>query len=175
MELQLTHRCFNLEKTLADALRERAVNTLKSDLSFFQQLDSGILHSLCEKEKGSFYKSFSDRLENMLRCDEYAGVPKIIGLVYGTNCPLYIFNESNGNYVCGMKYGDDTFPNVEPIRLLYSPDTHDSPGHYAGWPQTWKTWKTWDFERLRSQGKLRELFIFVKKPGRLRENIKHVT
>ena len=121
---------FNLEKYLADELRERAVNTLKSDLTFFQQLDSGILRSLCEKEKGSFYKSFSDQLENMLKYDEYAGVPEIIGLVYGASCPLYIYNESNGNYVCGMKYGDDTFPNVEPIRLLYSPDTHDPPGHY---------------------------------------------
>ena len=34
---------FNLEKTLADALRERAVNTLRSNLIFFHQLDSGIL------------------------------------------------------------------------------------------------------------------------------------
>ena len=48
---------FNLEKSLADALRERAVNTLKSNLTFFQQLDSGILHSLCEKEKGSFTRA----------------------------------------------------------------------------------------------------------------------
>ena len=60
---------FNLEKSLADALRERAVKTLKSNLTFFQQLDSGILHSLCEKEKGSFYKSFSDWLGNMPKYD----------------------------------------------------------------------------------------------------------
>ena len=106
------------------------MNTLKSNLTFFQKLDSGILRSLCGKEKGSFYKNFSDRLENMLKYDEYAGVPEISGLVYGANCPLYIYNESNRNDVCGMKYGDDRFLNVEPIRLLYSLDTHDSPWHY---------------------------------------------
>ena len=66
----------------------------------------------------------------MLKYDEYAGVPEIIGLVYGASCPFHIYNESNGNYACGMKYGDDTFPDVEPIRLFYSPGTHDSPRHY---------------------------------------------
>ena len=64
----------------------------------------------------------------MLKYDEYTGVPEIVGLVYGANCPLYINNESNGNYVCGMKYGDDTFPNVDLIRLFIFPDTHDSLG-----------------------------------------------
>ena len=73
---------------------------------------------------------FSDRLEWMLECDEFAGVPDILGLVYGSNCPIHIYNESNGEFVCGMKYGDDTFPNVEPIRLLYSSDTPSYPGHY---------------------------------------------
>ena len=47
--------------------------------------------------------------------------------MYEANCPLYIYNESNGSYVCGMKHDDDdTFPNVEPIRLLYTPNTHDN-------------------------------------------------
>ena len=66
----------------------------------------------------------------MLKCDEFAGVPEILGIVYRSSCPIYIYNESNGEFVCGMKYGDDTFPNVEPIRLLYSSDTPSSPGHY---------------------------------------------
>ena len=121
---------FELEKNLADLLRESTVNVLKSNLPFFHQLDDAVLHTLCEKESGSFYDSFSDRLEWMLKCDEFAGVPEILGIVYGSNCPIYIYNESNGEFVCGMKYGDDTFPNVEPIRLLYSSDTPSSPGHY---------------------------------------------
>ena len=116
---------FNLKTTLVDALRERTVNTLKFNLTFFQQLDIGILRSLCEKEKDSFYKSLSDRLENMLKYNENAGVQEMFGIVYGANCPLYIYNESDGSYVCSMKYDDDIFPNVEPIRLLYTPDTHD--------------------------------------------------
>ena len=66
----------------------------------------------------------------MLKSDEYAGAPEILGLVYGANCPIYIYNKSNGNFVYGMKYGDDTFTNVEPIRLLYSPDTPTSSVHY---------------------------------------------
>ena len=39
---------FNLEKTLADAhaLRERPVNTLRSNLIFFQQLDSSIFRHI---------------------------------------------------------------------------------------------------------------------------------
>ena len=111
-------------------LRESTVNVLKSNLPFFHQLDDAVLHTLCEKESGSFYDSFSDRLEWMLKCDEFAGVLEIPGMVYGSNCPIYIYNESNGEFVCGMKYGDDTFPNVEPIRLLYSSDTPSSPGHY---------------------------------------------
>ena len=65
----------------------------------------------------------------MLKCDEFAGLPEILCLVYGENCSKYIYNESNGEFVSGMKYGIDTFPNVEPIRLLYSSDTPSSPGH----------------------------------------------
>ena len=37
----------------------------------------------------------------------------------------------------------------------------------SGWPQTWKTWKTWKTQGIykwsKSQGKLREIWIFVKK------------
>ena len=54
----------------------------------------------------------------MLKFDEYAGAPEILGLVFGAYCPIYIYHETNGEYICGMKYGDDTFPNVEPVRLL---------------------------------------------------------
>ena len=121
---------FELEKNLVDLLRESTVNVLKSNLPFFYQLDDAVLHTLCEKESRNFYGSFSERLECMLKSDEYAGAPEILGLVCGANCPIYIYNKSNGKFVCGMKYGDDTFPNVEPIRLLYSPDTPTSPGHY---------------------------------------------
>ena len=121
---------FELEKNLADLLRESAVNVLKSYLPLFHQVDDAVLHTQCEKESGNFYNSFSERLECMLKCDEYAGAPEIRGLVYRANCPVYIYNESNGKFVCRMKYGDDTFPNVEPIRLLYSWDTPTSPGHY---------------------------------------------
>ena len=121
---------FELETKLADLLRYRTVSVLKSNLTFFLQLDSAILHTLCEKESGNFYSSLSDRLESMLKFDEYAGVPEILGIVYGSNCPIHIYHESNGKYVCGMKYGDDTFPSVEPMRLLYSSDTAHSPGHY---------------------------------------------
>ena len=121
---------FELEKNLADLLRESTVNVLKSNLPFFYQLDDAVLHTLCEKESGNFYNSFSERLEYMLKSDEYAGASEILGLVYGASCPIYIYNKSNGKFVCGMKYGDDTFPNVEPIRLLYSPDTPTSTGHY---------------------------------------------
>ena len=111
---------FKLETKLADLLRDRTVSVLKSNLTFFQQLDSVILHTLCKKESGNFYSSFSDRPESMLKFDEYTGVPEILGIVYGSNCPMHIYHESNRKYVCGMKYGDDTFTNIEPIRLLYS-------------------------------------------------------
>ena len=119
-----------LEKNLANLLRESTVNVLKSNLPFFHQLDDAVLETLCEKESGNFYNSFSERLECMLKCDEYAGAPEILGLIYGANCPIYIYNESNEKFACGMKYGDDTFPNVEPIRLLYSSNTSTSPSNY---------------------------------------------
>ena len=89
-------------------LRESTVNVLKSNLSFFHQLDDAVLHTLCEKESGSF----CDRLEWMLKYDKLAGAHEILGLVYGSNCPIYIYNESNGEFVCEMKYGNDTFPNI---------------------------------------------------------------
>ena len=39
-----------------------------------------------------------------------------------------------------------------------------------------KPGKLMEIEKLsKSQGKLREFFIFVEKPGKLRENIKYVT
>ena len=66
----------------------------------------------------------------MLKCDEFAGVSEILGLVYGANCPTCIYNEANGEFVYEMNYGEATFPNVEPIMLLYSSDTPSSPGHY---------------------------------------------
>ena len=66
----------------------------------------------------------------MKKSDEYAWAPEILGLVYGTYCPIYIYSKVSEKYVCGMKYGDEAFPNVEPIRLLYTPDAANSPGHY---------------------------------------------
>ena len=62
--------------------------------------------------------------------DEYAEASEILRLVYGTYCSIYIHSKVCEKYICGMKYGDETFPNVEPIRLLYTPDTTNSPGHY---------------------------------------------
>ena len=45
----------------------------------------------------------------------------------------------------------------------------------TGWPPTRKTWKPGklrEFEKLsKSQGKLRQILIFVEKPGKLRENL----
>ena len=104
---------------------------MKDNLSFFKELDATALHSLCEKDSGCYYDSFSHRLESMEKSDEYAGASEILGLVYGTYCPIYIYGKVSEKYVCGMmKHGDKTFPNIEPIRLLYTPDATNSPGHY---------------------------------------------
>ena len=103
---------------------------MKDNISFFKELDATVLHSLCEKDSGCYYDSLLDRLDSMKKPDEYAGAPEILGLVYGTYCPIYIYSKVSEKYVCGMKYGDETFPNVEPIRLLYTPDATNSPGHY---------------------------------------------
>ena len=89
---------FELETKLADLLRDRTVSVLKSNLIFFQQLDSAILHTLCEKESGNFYSSFSDRLESMLKFYEYARVPEILGIVYGSNC-IFIMNQMENMFV----------------------------------------------------------------------------
>ena len=89
-------RLFETEKKLADLLRQETVSVLKGNLTFFEQLDPVVLHSLCEKGTGCYYLSFLDRLENMLKFDEYAGAPEILGLVYGAYCPIYIYHETNG-------------------------------------------------------------------------------
>ena len=58
------------------------------------------------------------------------GSQKYLALFVAQIAQYIFYDESNGKYVCGMKYGDDTFPNVKPRRLLYSSDTAHSPGHY---------------------------------------------
>ena len=91
---------FELEKNLADLLRESTVNVLKSNLPFFHQLDDAVLHTLCEKESGNFYNRFSERLECMLKCDEYAGAPEILGLVMGQIVQyIFIMNQMESLYV----------------------------------------------------------------------------
>ena len=72
------------------------------------------------------------KLEPMRITDEYADETEIIGIIYGAHCPVYVCkgNEHNEGFICCAKYGDDTFPDAEPIRLLYTPETDSSPGHY---------------------------------------------
>ena len=67
----------------------------------------------------------------MRKTYEYVGETEIIGIIYVAHCPVYVYNrnEHNEGLTCS-KYEDDTFPDVESIRLLYIPETDSSPGHY---------------------------------------------
>ena len=62
--------------------------------------------------------------------DEYAGELEIRGLVYSSCCPILLYPLQNGIPQCYVKYGDEQFPNIEPLRILYHPDQPNQPGHY---------------------------------------------
>ena len=86
---------------------------------------------MCEKQTGQFYSSLEERLTSMLSHDEYAGELEIRGLVYSSCCPIFLYQLQNGIPQCYIKYGDEQFPNIEPLRILYHPDQPNQPGHYV--------------------------------------------
>ena len=85
---------------------------------------------MCEKQTGQFYSSLEERLTSILSHDEYAGELEIRGLVYSSCCPIFLYQLQNGIPQCYIKYGDEQFPNIEPLRILYHPDQPNQPGHY---------------------------------------------
>ena len=66
----------------------------------------------------------------MLSHDEYAGELEIRGQVYSSCCPIFLYQLQNGILQCYIKYSDEQFPNIEPLRILYHPDKPNQPGHY---------------------------------------------
>ena len=62
--------------------------------------------------------------------DEYAGELKIKGLVYSSCCPIFLYQLQNGIPGCYIQYGDELFPQIQPIKILYHPDQPNQPGHY---------------------------------------------
>ena len=114
------------ERKLGDLIRRSAVDLLQINLPFFNYLDVSVLEAICNN-----FPNFRSKLEAMRKTDEYAGEAEIIGIIYGAHCPVYVYkgNEHNKGFTCA-KYWNDTFPDVGPIRLLYTPETDSSSGHY---------------------------------------------
>ena len=125
--MPLDPRLQKLESKLADTLRTDTVNTLKANLHF---LDDALVQALCEKQNGQHFVSLEERLRAMESHDEYAGELEIRGLVYSSCCPIFLYRLVNGIPLCYIQYGDDLFPQTQPIKILYHPDQADKPGHY---------------------------------------------
>ena len=123
-------RLEKLETNLADILRADTVNILKANLQILNDMDDAILRALCEKQNGQFYDSLEDRLKSMESHDEYAGELEIKGLVYSSCCPIFLYQLQNGIPCCYSQYGNELFPQIQPIKILYHPDQPDQPGHY---------------------------------------------
>ena len=78
--------------------------------------------ALCEKQTGQFYSSLEEQLASVLSYDGYAGELEIRSLVYSSCCPIFLCQLQSGIPECYSKYGDEQFPNTEPLRILYHPD-----------------------------------------------------
>ena len=123
-------RLEKLETNLADILRADTVNILKANLQILNDMDDAILRALCEKQNGQFYDSLEDRLKSMESHDEYAGELEIKGLVYSSCCPIFLYQLQNGIPSRYIQYGDELFPQIQPIKILYHPDQPNQPCHY---------------------------------------------
>ena len=128
--MPLDLRLQKLETKLADILRTDTVNTLKTNLHFLNSLDDSLVKALCEKQNGQHFVSLEERLRAMESHDEYAGELEIWGLVYSSCCSIFLYRLVNGIPFCYIKYGDDLFPQTQPIKILYHPDQANKPGHY---------------------------------------------
>ena len=121
--MPLDPRLQKLETKLADTLRTDTVNTLKANLHFRNSLDDALV-------QGQHFVSLEERLRAMESHDEYAGELEIRGLVYSSSCPIFLYRLVNGIPFCYIQYGDDLFPQTQPIKILYHSDQANKPGHY---------------------------------------------
>ena len=128
--MPLDPRLQKLETKLADTLRTDTVNTLKANLHFLNGLDDALVQTLCEKQNDHHFVCLEERLRAMESHDEYAGELEIRGLVYSSCCPTFLYRLVNGIPLCYIQYGDDLFPQTQPIKILYHPDQANKPGHY---------------------------------------------
>ena len=123
-------RLEKLETNLADILWADTVNILKANLQILNDMDDAILRALCQKQNGQFYDSLEDRLKSMESHDEYAGELEIKGLVYASCCPVFLYQLQNSIPSCYSQYGDELFPQIQPIKILYHLDQPSQPSHY---------------------------------------------
>ena len=74
--------------------------------------------------------SSEERLRTVESHDEYPSEFEIRGLVYSCCCTIFLYRLVNGIPFCYIQYGDDLFPQTQPIEILHHPDQANKPGHY---------------------------------------------
>ncbi len=121
---------FDFETSLADEIREGICSTMANSLQTLTSLPEFKQSLFLEDRSGQYFVDFNARVRASRKHDTYAGTLEVAFAAYIMRRQIHLYQVINGEYETVAFYPANFFKDREPVRVLYTPDTGDTPGHF---------------------------------------------